>query len=141
MSIPNVCLVDVTDENLQEETKKCLDNGNMYSQVDHAVYENIQEGAIGYSAQDAVRNLLNQYTNFNETISIQCMPIYYLEPNTRIKVDDMASNIHGDYIIKSISLPIDGKSTMSITATRVQALAQEGIEAIIPYSSIDSLEA
>ena len=65
MSIPNVCLVDVTDENLTEETKKCLDNGNMYSQVDHAVYENVQEGAIGYSAQDAVRNLLNQYTNFN----------------------------------------------------------------------------
>ena len=123
MDIPNVCLVDVTDENLTEETKKCLDNGNMYSQVDHAVYENIQEGAIGYSAQDAVRNLLNQYTNFNETISIQCMPIYYLEPNTRIKVDDMASNIHGDYIIKSISLPIDGKSTMSITATKIQTLA------------------
>ena len=123
MNIPNVCLIDVTDKNLQEETKKCLDNGNMYSQVDHEVYENIQEGAIGYSAQDAVRNLLNQYTNFNETISIQCMPIYYLEPNTRIKVDDMASNIHGDYIIKSISLPIDGKSTMSITATRIQTLA------------------
>ena len=123
MNIPNVCLIDVTDENRDEETKKCLDNGNMYSQVDHAVYENVQEGAIGYSAQDAVRNLLNQYTNFNETISIQCMPIYYLEPNTRIKVDDMASNIHGDYIIKSISLPIDGKSTMSITATRIQSLA------------------
>ena len=123
MNIPNVCLIDVTDENIQEEIKKCLDNGNMYSQVDHEVYENIQEGAIGYSAQDAVRNLLNQYTNFNETISIQCMPIYYLEPNTRIKVDDMASNIHGDYIIKSISLPIDGKSTMSITATRIQTLA------------------
>ena len=125
MNIPNVCLIDVTDEeNLKkEEIKKCLDNGNMYSQVDHEVYENIQEGAIGYSAQDAVRNLLNQYTNFNETISIQCMPIYYLEPNTRIKVDDMASNIHGDYIIKSISLPIDGKSTMSITATRIQTLA------------------
>ena len=95
----------------------------MYSQVGHEIYENVQEGAIGYSAQDAVRNLLNQYTNFNETISIQCMPIYYLEPNTRIKVDDMASNIHGDYIIKSISLPIDGKSTMSITATRIQTLA------------------
>ena len=43
----------------------------------------------------------------------------------------MASNIHGDYIIKSISLPIDGKSTMSITATKVQALAREGIEAVI----------
>ena len=67
--------------------------------------------------------LFRSYTNFNETISIQCMPIYYLEPNTRIKVDDMASNIHGDYIIKSISLPIDGKSTMSITATRIQTLA------------------
>ena len=45
------------------------------------------------------------------------------------------------YKNKYISIQIKKKSTMSITATRVQALAQEGIEAIIPYSSIDSLEA
>ena len=60
---------------------------------------------------------------YNETISIQCMPIYYLEPNTRIRVDDMTTNIHGDYMIKSINLPI-GSGVMSISASRIKGLSE-----------------
>ena len=51
------------------------------------------------------------------------MPIYYLEPNTRIRVDDMTTNIHGDYMIKSINLPIGG-GVMSISASRIKGLSE-----------------
>ena len=51
------------------------------------------------------------------------MPIYYLEPNTRIRVDDMTTNIHGDYMIKSINLPIGG-GAMSISASRIKGLSE-----------------
>ena len=75
-------------------------------------------GTKGYSAQEVARDLLYQYTDYNSAISFQCLPIYYLEPNTRITVHDRKSNIYGDYIIKSITRPLDGQGTMSITATR-----------------------
>ena len=43
---------------------------------------------------------------------------YHLEPNTRIGVRDIESDIYGDYMISSISIPLDISSTMSISATR-----------------------
>ena len=125
MNIPDVCLININmpEDIVQEEEKKCLSNGNLYSHVSEDIYNKIAVGAIGYSAQDTARSLLNKYTNYNEIISIQCMPIYYLEPNTRIRVDDMTTNIHGDYMIKSINLPIGG-GAMSISASRIKGLSE-----------------
>ena len=44
--------------------------------------------------------------------------IYYLDVNSRITVQDRKSGIYGDYIIKSISLPLSAGSTMTISASR-----------------------
>jgi len=46
------------------------------------------------------------------------MPIYHLEPNTRITVNDDDSDIHGDYIINSLTVPLTANGTMSISASR-----------------------
>ena len=66
-----------------------------------------------------VRDLLYQHTSYNEAITLQTIPIYYLEPNTRITVKDIESGISGDYMIGTISIPFDIGSTMSITAQKV----------------------
>ena len=66
-----------------------------------------------------VRDLLYQHTSYNEAITLQTIPIYYLEPNTRITVKDIESGISGDYIMGTISIPFDIGSTMSITAQKV----------------------
>jgi hypothetical protein len=46
------------------------------------------------------------------------IPIYYLEPNTRITVNDPVSGMKGDYIINSMTIPLDIGGTMTIQATR-----------------------
>ena len=43
---------------------------------------------------------------------------YYLDVNRRITVNDKVSGISGDYIVNSISLPLNGQQTMSISASR-----------------------
>ena len=53
------------------------------------------------------------------TISITSLPIYYLQPNTLIYVEDKESGIKGDYILNSFSLPLTYNGTMSISATKV----------------------
>ena len=70
------------------------------------------------SAYEEIKKELYQYTNYNEQISLTVLPIYYLEPNIRITVHDPASGIHGDYIIKSISLPLDVNGMMTLSCTR-----------------------
>jgi hypothetical protein len=78
----------------------------------------IASGGESNSAYEAVRELLYQYTSYNESIILSAIPIYYLEPNTRITVRDNESGIYGDYMINTISLPLDITSTMSISCTR-----------------------
>lgn len=66
-----------------------------------------------------VRDLLYQHTSYNEAITLQTIPVYYLEPNTRITVKDLESGINGDFMMGTISIPFDIGSTMSITAQKV----------------------
>lgn len=97
---------------------RCEEEGQTYSNISQNIYDNIAIGVSGYAAHETARELLYQYTDYNESISIQSIPMYYLDTNMRISVYDKVSNIHGDYIINSISLPLDAKGVMSISATR-----------------------
>ena len=54
----------------------------------------------------------------NESINISSIPLYYIEPNSRITVKDLGAGINGDYIIKTISLPLCGSNFMNINATK-----------------------
>ena len=120
--IPNVIMLDLGMDvaSRGKIIDRCEREGQPYTNVESEIYKNIAIGTMGYTAQEVARDLLYQYTNYNESITIQSVPIYYLEPNSRITVYDEKSGIFGDYIIKSISLPIDAGNTMNITAVRAQ---------------------
>lgn len=78
----------------------------------------------GKSAQDKLDELLYSNTYCIESVTIQAVPIYYLQPNTRIFVRDDNTKINGEYIVSKISLPLGYNGVMSITATK----APEGIK-------------
>lgn len=63
--------------------------------------------------------MLYEGTYYQESITLSVIPIYYLEPNTRISVVDETTGINGQYIIKNFSLQLTYNGMMSITATRV----------------------
>ena len=52
---------------------------------------------------------------------MQTLPIYFLEPNIRITVRDPESGINGDYMINSMSIPLDISGTMSLSCSRALA--------------------
>ena len=116
--IPDLILLNVADENLAELRVECEEKGQDYIQLDESIYSMVVSGGNSNSAYNMVRELLYQYTSYNESITINSLPIYYLEPNTRITVRDSESGIFGDYMINTISLPLDIGSTMSMSCTR-----------------------
>lgn len=117
--VPDYILIDqdMEENYMRTIVEKCAGAGQRYSIVDHDVYSHLEFQTIGYSAQEVARERLYQYTSYNESISLQSRPIYSLEANTRVTVEDKKSGIHGDYIIKSMTVPI-GAGSMSITASR-----------------------
>lgn len=120
VDVPNIILFS-TDMDVNEREQKearCRHEGQPFANVEPDILKQVAEGGTGESADNIARSLLYQRTSYNESITIQSVPIYYLETNTRITVNDEASNIYGDYIINSMSLPLNGAGTMNISATR-----------------------
>lgn len=116
--IPDLVLLNTGDEKIAELRKECEDKGQDYIQMDPNLYNMTTGGGNFNSAYNMARELLYQYTSYNESITINALPIYYLEPNIRISVRDFQSGIHGDYMINSISIPLDITSTMTLSCTR-----------------------
>ena len=74
--------------------------------------------AQGKSAKEKLDELLYTHGYCSENVTITALPIYYLDVNTRIYVNDNDSNVNGDYIVNKISIPLTYNGTMSITANK-----------------------
>ena len=122
----------IEDTIIQKAAAAIESNWNFSSEIDTNTSYSFSEGSEAITLIDNlatvfnlnsaffnIRDLLYQYTSYNEAISLQTIPVYYLEPNTRITVKDMESGINGDYMINTISIPFDIGSTMSVTAQKV----------------------
>lgn len=120
VEIPPVVMIDAGSPPISRASliAKCEGQGQAYSNVTSQIYKSVSLGTVGYSAQETARDLLYKYTDYTAAINITSIPIYYLDANVRITVQDRAAGIYGDYVIKTINLPLDAKNTMSISATK-----------------------
>ena len=74
--------------------------------------------AQGLSAKDEIDNLLYQHTYAADSVTLTSLPIYHLQPNTRILVKDNYTGINGEYIVSKITIPLQYNGTSSISASR-----------------------
>ena len=116
--VPPFILIEINQDDTIEKRNEAIAQGQKFLQVSPSIYSLLNTGGSLNSAYVKVRELLYQYTNYNEGITIQAIPLFYLEPNTRIEVRDEESDIYGDYMISTISIPLAINGTMSIAATR-----------------------
>ena len=116
--IPDFVLIENGQPDTEEKREECIKKGQAFAQVDSAIYNTLATGGASNGCFEEVKMLLYNYTGYNEQINLSMIPLYYLEPNIRIGVRDIEADISGDFIIKTISLPLNVGSTMSISATR-----------------------
>lgn len=123
--IPDVILINKdypTDDSttlrtdMQKLRKECDEKGLFFSQVDEDVYNYLTPGRALNSCYQAIKQTLNQYIHYSENISLQTLPVYFLQPNVCIEVQDKDTQISGDYIINTLSFSPD---STSINATKV----------------------
>lgn len=74
--------------------------------------------AQGKSAKDRLDELIYTHGYCIENVTINAVPVYYLQPNTRIHLYDEKSGLNGDYIVSKITIPLGYNGTMQITATK-----------------------
>lgn len=93
--------------------------GYTYIQMQGTMENLFTISSKGKSAQEAIEDLLYKYSYCIESTNITALPIYHLEPNTRILVRDLQDGIDGEYAISKITIPLTYNGTMSLTATKV----------------------
>ena len=124
--IPNSVMVnvatpdDVIDSRNVETRQRMMELGLNPVQVSTAIFDSVVAGGCFNSCYQVVRQLLTDYTDYNENISVTCLPLYHLEPNTRVTFNDPKSGVVGDYIINSISYDVSANgTTMNLNAKKV----------------------
>lgn len=120
-TIPDIIILSAGDaeEIINARIKQMHDLGLAVTQVDPSIYNALATGGTYNSCYEHIRQILSDYTNYNNSITISCLPIFHLEPNTMIDVNDEASGIKGRFLINSISYSLGADSQMTISAKKV----------------------
>lgn len=122
--IPDIIIINKDYSGQDQSTqpsqlrKECEDRNQNYYQASGQIYDNLAVGGILNSGYQVIRQMIHESTSFNNSISLQTIPLFHLEPNTRITVNDAKSHIFGDYIINRLSFNIDTSSALTINATQ-----------------------
>ena len=116
-NVPNVIFAkkeDVTLDILEEKT------GYIFMYLVEGLFNTdcFTISSQGKSAKDALNELLYQHSYCTENVNIQAIPVYYLEPNTIISIEDEKTKISGEYILNKITIPLTYNGMMSIQATK-----------------------
>lgn len=93
--------------------------GYRYFNIGTQYNEMFSQSAQGKSAKEAIDNMLYNHTYCIESVTIQSIPIYYLQPNTLIYINDVGAGIEGDYIINKLTIPLTYNGMMSINGVKV----------------------
>lgn len=94
-------------------------SGYRYIQINNSYSNMFSISGQGISLQEKLNELINIHSFCSETVSITAIPIYYLEPNSRIIVTDSETGLNNVYIINKISIPLTYNGTMSLNGNKV----------------------
>lgn len=113
--VPNTIFITSQEEYQKYEHK----TGYTYIQLPQEMNSIFVTSSRGKSAKSAVEDLIYQHCYATNNVNLQTIPIYHLQPDTCIYIKNDETNINGDYIISKITIPLETKKMMSITATKV----------------------
>lgn len=108
-------IIFTTIDKLQSEEKK---PGYRYFLANN-LDDMLSISSQGKSAKNAIDELLYKHSYCMETISINAIPIYHLEPNNKIYIFDKETNINNYYVINKITLSLNQGNNMTIIANKI----------------------
>ena len=102
----------------ENETSYEPKTGYTYVQTPYYMENLFTVSSKGKSAKERIDELLYDHLFCTESANISAIPVYHLEPNGRIYIQDNDSGVNGEYSISKITLPLAYNGTMTLTATK-----------------------
>lgn len=115
--IPDIVFINTDEDNAQELRSECQQKGQPYTQVRGDTYWAFATGGYKNGAFDQIKYELYLHTNYQRTLSLTALPVFYLEPNSRVTINDKSTNTYGSFVVRTISIPLGAGSVMAVSAS------------------------
>jgi hypothetical protein len=123
-TIPDICFIqavdgvnDTTKEEQQAAQDECEKEGQPWFQIKNNIYNNLATGGSYTSAFEQIKSDIWSYTSFQKSIAITALPVFYLDVNSRVTINDKTTNTYGDFMVSNISIPFGAGSMMAVSAS------------------------
>lgn len=114
---PNIIFLNIDAEDYQEQQEEASRNGEAWTGVPGYIYFGFATGGYANSCYEKIKYELYLHTSYQKALSVSAIPNWYLEPNTRVTINDKTTNTYGDFLVTSINLPLGGSGTMAVSAS------------------------
>lgn len=115
--IPDIVWLEADSDDLADRRAECNNAGQPYSQLKDDLYQYLEIGGYKNGAYDRAKVELWTHTVYQQTVSLTVRPVFYLEPNSRVTINDTTTNTYGDYMTTSISLSFGPGNPMSVNCS------------------------
>lgn len=115
--IPDIVFINTDEDDAQELRSECQQKGQPYTQVRGDTYWAFATGGYKNGAFDQIKYELYLHTNYQRTLSLTALPVFYLEPNSRVTINDKSTNTYGSFVVRTISIPLGAGSVMAVSAS------------------------
>ena len=107
-----------TKENTKQAKFAATHSGYSYFQLGRRFMDQLAISAQGIDAYTVIENMLYNYAQCAESVSMSTIPLYFLEPNSRLQVYNPDTDINSTYVLSKLSIPLGYSGTMSLTMTK-----------------------
>lgn len=104
---------------LAQQREECVNNNQPFVQVPTDVFMNLSTGSYLSDAYEQIKYELFSHLTYQRVVSITALPIYYLEPNSRVELSDYTTNTYGDFMVQTINLTFGPGANMAVTLNEV----------------------
>ena len=116
-NVPNVIFISSEQEEIKENYN--LESNYKFITINDNFWSSFVTSRQGKTADDKLKELLHAHTLCSQQVSLNLIPLYHLQPNSRILIQDEKTNINGEYLITKISLSLGYSEKASITAEKI----------------------
>lgn len=119
LPIPDLILLDMDDSNYYEMKEECQKKGEKFSNVTKNIFKDFCIGTTIMSADSKMKSIITDLLSESDCVEAEIIPVYSLEPNSRVEVKSEKIMAYGDYNVDSFTVPL-GIGTMSVSLSKIK---------------------
>lgn len=102
------------EQAMEKVKREYIPIGQPYAFVQKDIWTYFTEKSSFGTCYEGIRDQLYNNLYYNSSISMQCIPILYLDVNQGIRINAKEYGVVGDFIVNTISLTIGQQSSMTL---------------------------